>query len=238
MNEFRLLRADEIECRVKKVSPKGAIILLYKTARTDMDLLDEKFGPDKWECNYKEIKGNLFCGIGVNCGETTVWKWDCGIESREDDEGNQKKGEASDSFKRAGFKWGIGRELYTSPFIFVWAKDMNIEEGKKTYDTFSVDEIEYDNHKISKLSIYNNKTRSVCYQWESKVDKPLAPVKDKVDISEIKPMIKCESCKSVILPTKAGGVMVPAEELAERSKAACGKVLCVKCFKERENAGQ
>ena len=168
---FRLLREDEIECRVKKVTDSGAVILLYKTARTDMDILDETVGEVNWRCDYKEIKGNLYCGIGV-FGEIAdgsmewVWKWDCGIESREDEEGNQKKGEASDSFKRAGFKWGIGRELYSAPFIFVPAAKMNIE-NKRTYDTFSVEKIAYtDDGKIRAISIMNDKTGRRCFVWQ------------------------------------------------------------------------
>jgi len=143
MKQFRLLTADDIECRVKKVTDKGAIILLYKTARTDMDILDETVGPENWDCDYREIKGNLYCGIGISIDGRVVRKWDCGIESREDDEGNQKKGEASDSFKRAGFKWGIGRELYTAPFIFIPSSKMNVDNGR-TRDAFTVTHIEYD----------------------------------------------------------------------------------------------
>jgi hypothetical protein len=165
MEGFRLLNADEIEVKVKKVSEKGAVLLLYKTARTDMDLLDERFGPENWECRYEEIKGNLYCGIGVLCGERMVWKWDCGIESREDGDGNQKKGEASDAFKRAGFKWGIGRELYTSPFIFVPAANMNVIDGRKTFDTFRVEKIAYNGRSISGLSIINNNTGKRCWWW-------------------------------------------------------------------------
>ena len=86
MEKPRLLSADEIEVKVKKVTEKGVVALLYKTARVDMDILDETYGPENWQDDYKEIKGNLYCGIGIN----EVWKWDCGIESREDDEGNQK----------------------------------------------------------------------------------------------------------------------------------------------------
>lgn len=168
MDKIRLLDADEIECRVKKVTEKGAIILLYKTARTDMDLLDETFGAENWQCDYKEIKGNLYCGIGVNINNSSVWKWDCGIESREDEEGNQKKGEASDSFKRAGFKWGIGRELYTAPFIFISAEKMTIIDGKKTFDTFRVEKIAYDdNRKISGLALINEKIGKRCFIWQA-----------------------------------------------------------------------
>ena len=59
-----------------------------------------------------------------------VWKWDCGIESRADGDGNEKKGEASDAFKRAGFNIGIGRELYTTGFIFVPCETQKRQNGK------------------------------------------------------------------------------------------------------------
>jgi hypothetical protein len=164
---FRLLRADEIDVKVKQVTEKGAIALLYKTARTDMAILDETFGVMNWTDDYKEIKGNLYCGIGVReLGENPfIWKWDCGIESREDDEGNQKKGEASDAFKRAGSKLGIGRELYTSPFIFL--KVETTSDGKKwqlknKFQTFSVNEIGYDDKRnINRLVIVNDKNEVV-----------------------------------------------------------------------------
>jgi hypothetical protein len=165
MSQFRLLTKDDIEVKVKKVSDKGVVLLLYKTARTDMDLLDEQFGAENWECDYRDVKGNLYCGIGVHCGERDVWKWDCGIESREDGEGNQKKGEASDAFKRAGFKWGIGRELYTAPFIFVPASKVNIVDGRKTFDSFSVEKIAYEGRSISGIAIINDNTGKRCFVW-------------------------------------------------------------------------
>ena len=160
--KMRELKADEIEIRVKKVTEKGLIALLYKTARVDMDILDETF--ESWENDYREIKGNLYCGIGVN----GVWKWDCGIESREDAEGNQKKGEASDAFKRAGFRWGIGRELYTAPFIYIPADKCTISEYKgkpSCKDSFSVEKIAYKDKKITGLSIVNQKKQRV-FVWQ------------------------------------------------------------------------
>lgn len=175
---FRLLNADEIEVKVKQVTEKGAVALLYKTARTDMDLLDEQFGAGDWECDYKEIKGNLYCGIGVKQADgTTIWKWDCGIESREDGEGNEKKGEASDAFKRAGTKWGIGRELYTAPFIFLnvptEAVGNKAYKLKDKYQTFDVAEIGYDdNRKINKLVIKDNKGKTVFTYGVKQADKP------------------------------------------------------------------
>lgn len=169
---FRLLKEHEIECRVKKMTEKGAIVLLYKTARTDMDILDETVTPTNWESDYKEIKGNLYCGIGIRLPDGQMaWKWDCGVESREDEDGNQKKGEASDAFKRAGFKWGIGRELYTAPHIFIPNDRMNVttNRGGKpiTYDTFSVEKISFDeNRNIVGICIRNDSTKKRCFIWQ------------------------------------------------------------------------
>lgn len=161
--EFPLLTADQIEVKVKQVTAKGAILLLYKTARTDMELLDAVVGPMNWAVDYREIKGNLYCGIGITeDGERWVWKWDCGIESRADGDGNEKKGEASDAFKRAGFKWGVGRELYTSPFTFAKVETVPSERGKgyelkDKFARFDVKEIGYDGRTVSRLCITDNK---------------------------------------------------------------------------------
>ena len=116
MNKYRLLRADEIECRISSISEKGLTLLLYKTARTDANLLDETVGSENWENDFKVVDGVLYGGIGIYDShmDRWVWKWDAGTESMTDAE----KGRASDAFKRAGFKHGIGRELYTAPFIW------------------------------------------------------------------------------------------------------------------------
>ena len=160
--EFRLLTADEIEVKVKQVTEKGAVALLYKNVRTDMALLDETVGAENWQDDYREIKGNMYCGIGIWFGSERgyVWKWNCGTESREDGEGNEKKGEASDAFKRAGTTWGIGRELYTAPFIF-----LNVETKEKNgkyiiadkFQTFEVAEITYEGRNIKSVRIVDNR---------------------------------------------------------------------------------
>lgn len=188
---MRNLRPDEIECRVNKISDKGLSLLLYKNARTDMNILDEAYA-DKWACEYKEIKGNLFCGISVKINEEWVTRWDCGVESREDGNGNEKKGEASDSFKRAGTKWGIGRELYTAPkSIWINAGDCKVIEAGKdkygnpklmTYDTFSVTEIGTENGTITSLKIINDKTKKIVYVLGSGV-KP-APKQTPADVEK------------------------------------------------------
>lgn len=166
----RNLRPDEIEVKIKAVGENYVQVLLYKTARVDMDILDEVFGIGGWQSDYKEIKGNLYAGIGVRGKDSTwVWKWDCGVESRADGEGNEKKGEASDAFKRAGFKWGIGRALYTCPPIFiapdalggVWKTEKGIWKLKKNV-RLSVKSISYKpDGDIWKLALIDSKNSVV-----------------------------------------------------------------------------
>lgn len=116
--EIRPLTANEIEVRVGtlKKDGSGASYLLYKDSRCDMKILDEVFGAFNWQREHKELKGVIYCGVSIR-SEQGEWvtKWDAGAESNVEKE----KGEASDSFKRACTNWGIGRELYTSPFIWV-----------------------------------------------------------------------------------------------------------------------
>lgn len=169
------LKPEDIEVKVKKIAQSGTQVLLYKTARTDMEYLDKVFGIGNWQCDYQEIKGNLYCTIAIWDEDKKQWiaKKDCGIESREDGEGNEKKGEASDAFKRAGFRVGIGRELYTSPFVFISASKCAVEDNKKggyklkdPFTKFAVSDIEYDsNRKVNKLVIVNEKTGEVVYTY-------------------------------------------------------------------------
>ena len=128
MKEFSipLLTEQDIDCRVQSVSKAktgrvGAVLLLYKDARVDMRILDQVFGPGNWQRTHEVINGNLFCNIDIWDDEKKTWvrKQDVGTESNTEKE----KGQASDSFKRAGFNVGIGRELYTGPFIYVELAD-------------------------------------------------------------------------------------------------------------------
>lgn len=148
MNLFRNLRNDEIEVRRgRKIGETGKVeLLLYKTARTDMNLLDEKFGYFGWAVQYKEEKGILFCGLGIldKASNTWIWRWNAGAEGNFEAE----KSVASDSMKRAGFLFGLGRELYTAPKIVV--------KPKSDYEQYYVDEIGYDsNDRINNLEIVN-----------------------------------------------------------------------------------
>ncbi|WP_187368616.1 hypothetical protein [Parabacteroides johnsonii] len=157
---IRTLNADEIECRVQQITEKGCSLLLYKDARVDMKLLDEVFGPMGWQRSHELINGQLFCNIDIWDADKKCWirKQDVGTESNTEAE----KGRASDSFKRAGFNVGIGRELYTVPFIWIpLSKEELISKGSSkwsTYTKFSVKEIKYnDKREIVNLIICDNK---------------------------------------------------------------------------------
>lgn len=164
MNSPRLLKPDEISCRVQQVTDtNGAIILLYKDARTDMNLLDETYGAMNWKREHTTIDGNLYCTISIWDESKAQWvsKQDVGVESNTE----ATKGEASDAFKRAGFNWGIGRELYTSPFIFIQLEtgEYRTKNGRQTTSpgfSLSVKDITYtDEKEIKSLILVDKKGR-------------------------------------------------------------------------------
>lgn len=164
---FRDLTADDIECRVQSVKQSGLILLLYKNARVDMNVLDDTVGEENWQREHYECKGNLFCRVGIKCGDEWIYKSDCGVESNTE----AQKGEASDSFKRACFNWGIGRELYTAPFIWIKAEDCNIKPKKDGYgcnDKFSVEKIAVENKRIAGIAIRNDTTGKRVFVWQKK----------------------------------------------------------------------
>lgn len=157
--KFRTLKESEIDVRVQSVTEKGCILLLYKDARCDMNILDETVGALNWKREHTRDNANCIVSLWDEDKKQWVSKEDTGTESNTEKE----KGQASDSFKRACFNWGIGRELYTSPFIWVNAADCNIRDvkGRKTCsDKFEVEKIAYDDNKnIIGLSIKNNTTK-------------------------------------------------------------------------------
>ena len=153
--KMRTLRKDEIEVRVASTQNNVAQLLLYKTARTDAAILDETFGQFNWQCSYSEIKGNLFCTISVRDPNTNEWisKSDCGSESNIEKE----KGEASDAFKRSGFRWGIGVELYSTPKIKIPIEESDMYNGRFC-QSFSLKDIQISpDHKITSLTIQDRR---------------------------------------------------------------------------------
>lgn len=190
----RLLNADEIECRIGTIKGNGCTLLLYKDARVDMKILDETYGVGNWQRTHEVINGNLFCNIELWNDKINQWvkKQDVGTESYTEKE----KGEASDSFKRAGFNVGIGRELYTSPFIWIQPRqdmkpynteDIKGEEANEFYEykqgayatktTFKVTAFGCDeNRVINRLTIEDNKGNRRFY---------MIPIEEQKEMSEL-----------------------------------------------------
>lgn len=201
---FRDLRANEIDVRVGQVGDGYCTLLLYKDARVDMDILDETIGSNAWQRRHYEVKGNMYCSVGVKTFDNEwVWKDDCGTESNTEKE----KGESSDSFKRACVNWGIGRELYTSPLIKVNCKT----KDKKVQDltSFSVADIVIENKTITGLQIKaydkENRTTDIVFSWgklkgENKTSKQEVKVE-----SQEKPLTLAEA--------KNMGVIVKGQEI-------------------------
>lgn len=162
-NDIPLLTEKDIECRVQSVSRAktgrvGAVLLLYKDARVDMRILDQVFGPGNWQRTHEVINGNLFCNIDIWDAEKRAWvrKQDVGVESNTEKE----KGQASDAFKRAGFNVGIGRELYTGPFIYVELADNEFysegQNGRKEVLKC------YSNTRFTVTHVAYNDRREIC----------------------------------------------------------------------------
>ncbi len=165
---FRTLKAAEIDCRISTVSQKGISLLLYKDARVDQNILDETVGPMNWQRSHSRDNAN--CTVSLWDDEKQQWisKEDTGTASNTEKE----KGLASDSFKRACFNWGIGRELYTAPFIWIAVGDCKVVDSGRTdkygkpvftcYDKFKVSRIGYDTDRnIIDLVIVDKKGKAV-----------------------------------------------------------------------------
>ena len=168
--KFRDLTANEIEVRVSRITNAGVELLLFKDSRCDMRILDETVGAENWQNEFYEQKGTLFCKVGLftdyDRGPMWVWKSNAGAPSNIE----AQKGEASDAFKRACFTWGIGRELYTAPRIFVYAdKCKSLKQGKngkmQCYDHFSVAKIKVVDGRIVGLAIRNDDTGRVVFTY-------------------------------------------------------------------------
>lgn len=167
MGAVRLLKSDEIECRVSVISEKGLSLLLYKDARVDQKILDETFGMFGWKRSHQCIDGNLYCTVEIRDQETGEWiaKQDVGTTGYAEKE----KSQASDSFKRACFNWGIGRELYSAPFIWIPASKVQLQKKNDRYycsENFHVTGITYsESREITGLSITND-SGEIVFDWK------------------------------------------------------------------------
>lgn len=238
--EFRTLTADEIECRVQTVvynaeGTKGCSLLLYKDARCDMSILDETVGPFRWQRHHSRDNAN--CTVDIWDAEKAQWitKEDTGTESNTE----KKKGLASDSFKRACVNWGIGRELYTAPSIWIngdlieWKEDKNKKKVPKT--TFSVDYIDYDfKRRICALAIKTNKGKIVWTMGQAP-EKPKKETKPKVEekpkAEESHPIeVLCPICDKPVKQTRSKGVVYEPMDVLVKLGG-----MCPDCYKKMNN---
>lgn len=191
MLKFRPLTADDVEVRISTVKKNGVQLLLYKDARVDQNVLDESVGAENWQKKYEMIGGNLFCSVGILVDRGAgikewIWKQDVGVESYTEKE----KGQASDAFKRACFCLGIGRELYTAPFIWISADKVEIKDaGKDTYkcyERFAVRSMTVSDGRITALSVINSKGIEV-FSYGKRTAQ--SAIQEPMQVYEQKPML-------------------------------------------------
>lgn len=226
---FRKLTANDVEARVQSADENGFVLLVYKNARVDQNILDETVTPLGWQNKYEEVKGNLYCSIGIkNANGEWIWKSNCGTESYTEKE----KGEASDAFKRAGFNWGIGRELYTAPKTKI--KGHTIQKyGKYVPEYYSFDVVRLDvtdeaPRRITALTITGKSMQGgyhedCIFEW---TDKPHT-------LSSNAP-IACQECGDIVEDvTKKNGEVWRAAEMKEYGEKKFGKCLCANCLRKQ-----
>lgn len=178
IKSIRPLMASEIECRVGHMKPDGTgcSLLLYKDARVDMRILDEVFGQMNWKRSHDVVHGNLFCTLSIWDSDKKEWvsKQDVGTESYTEKE----KGQVSDAFKRAGFNWGIGRELYTGPFIWIQLDKSEVYQKNGSYYPvvkFSVKDIDYNESKEITMLVIQDNNNHVRYVFGATKEKVYTP---------------------------------------------------------------
>lgn len=155
------LPISSIDFRVQSINKGGyATILAYKDARVDMNRLDEICWVENWKREHSRDNKNCMVSIWDESKSVWVSKEDTGTESNTEEE----KGLASDSFKRACFNWGIGRELYDYPVISVKLNEDEYEKkNDKCYATYNLKikewkwTSEFTNWKITSLIAHDNK---------------------------------------------------------------------------------
>lgn len=206
---FRDLRPREIEVRVGNVRDNKCSLLLYKTARCDAIILDETVGNVNWQRKQYSVKNSLFSSILIYHNGEWIEKSDCG-----DCFGNfeKKKSESSDAFKRAGFAWGIGRELYTTPEIEIPLDKISLihygteNEPPRIDDDFAVTKIHTCNKEIIGLEIKNRTTGEIVFRYGY--------------------LSKCPVCDEYIIPSrnKITGKIIKPEEILKKYG------MCKECY--------
>lgn len=230
--KFRKLRADEIDIRAATCSEKGASLLLYKDARCDMNILDETVTPMGWMRQHSRDNAN--CTVSIWDEGKSMWisKEDTGTESNTEAE----KGLASDSFKRACFNWGIGRELYTAPFIWVGADAVRIEKNHKgryeVKDKLHVSNIQYDDNSIVSIEIKTGRGH-VVFSWTKNGGTVVQPTQPEQPAAN-DDTVRCFCCNKPITDFlyDGGKKKYSARTIIGRSKERFGESMCYECLKK------
>ena len=227
---FRDLKAEDVEVRVAMCKEKGVSLLIYKDARVDQAILDETVGQLNWKKSYRVVKDNLYCTIEIWDSDKGQWvgKEDCGVESNTEKE----KGEASDAQKRAGFAWGIGRELYSVPFIWIDSKQCRIEPKDRGFvckDKFQVTKLQVENKKVTDLVIANE-AGAVVWAMNKTSVKDRVPQQQATSVTEKaadKAPVKVKTAQPVskpsVQPAQAKKLMSVAEALEYKILNKAGK---------------
>lgn len=242
--EFRKLRADEIDIRAATCTERGASLLLYKDARCDMNILDETVTPMGWMRQHSRDNAN--CTVSLWDTDKQMWisKEDVGTESNTEAE----KGLASDSFKRACFNWGIGRELYTAPFIWVAAGTVRIEKNHKgkfeIKDKLHVSDIQYDGNSISSLEIKTDRG-AVVFAWTKnggaappKQEPPAQPKQEPHKQPAVNDdAVRCFCCNKPISDFlyDGGKKKYSTRTIIDRAKEQFGECMCYECLQKAVN---
>lgn len=208
--KIRNLNPEEIDCRVGAIMEQGISLLLYKDARVDQTILDEVFGIYGWQRRHNMIGNELYCILSIWDDEKQQWveKEDVGIES----DYQKAKGAASDSFKRACFNVGIGRELYSAPFIYIPLNKVRMDDknGKKAVkDSFSVKSIETSTDKIITALEIMNQRGEIVYTYRLN-RKQVEPVREE------EPQEPLSTEEIQLLYMELGRTGVPVQQILSR----------------------
>lgn len=229
------LPAEDIEWRVQSINKSGyATILAYKDARVDARRLDEVVGPLNWQRQHTRENHNCIVSIWDKDNLHWVRKEDTGTESNSD----AQKGLASDSFKRACFAWGIGRELYDYPLVQVKLNSNEYDvSGKYVKQTYHLKLKEwkwttaFEGKKIAYIKAVDEKG-TVRFEWGGKPEPKITeaqltrlfPIAKKAGIDDVDVFIaKCgvevESKKDMTNPQYERVVdMVMKKHIADNSE--------------------
>lgn len=238
MKEIPLLKPEDVELRVAQLQTTQygtyCTLLCYKDARCDQRYLDAVFGPMNWQRSHQLINNSLFCTVEIYDADKGIWikKQDVGSESNTE----AVKGECSDSFKRACFNWGIGRELYDAPTIRVKLDDSELQVGTngkpKTYTKFKVDSLCYnrDKHCFTEFKIVDGKGN---LRFSLDEGLKIQPVETTIAKLPAKGATTSKHDTENLLETMCAdcGAIIKSQKIVAFSRAKWHRPLCFSCQK-------